>query len=67
MESILTRQPDPVEALLDEARGDDLLIMGLPTLETAGTIYLRQKAQSPCVSRMIKGPPMLLLLRLRRL
>ena len=61
VESILTRAEDPAEAILSEARADDIVIMGLPVLErgkgrAAGqdtSIALRVSAE--------KGPPLLLL------
>jgi glucosyl-3-phosphoglycerate synthase len=59
IETILTRRPDPADALLAEARPDDLLIMGMPphregeTAEGADSVALRVSAE--------KGPPLLLL------
>ncbi len=71
VESILTRQADPVEALLGETRPDDLLIMGLPSPVARGEqraatdIGLndgRRPAESSVAMRVsqVKGPPMLL-------
>ena len=59
IETILTRRPDPADALLGEASPDDLLIMGLPphregeTAEDANSVALRVSSG--------KGPPLLLL------
>jgi glucosyl-3-phosphoglycerate synthase len=70
VESILTRRPDPVEALLDEARQDDLLIMGLPARahranhvassdDLADGEESTQRSVALRVSQ-VKGPPVLL-------
>jgi glucosyl-3-phosphoglycerate synthase len=61
VESVLTRQSDAVDALLNEARADDILIMGLPPAES-GTDHAANVESSIAlrVSRE-KGPPLLLL------
>jgi glucosyl-3-phosphoglycerate synthase len=61
VESILTRQPDPVEALLDEARGDDILIMGLPSPEDGGDHASAAASSVALRVSNAKGPPLLLL------
>jgi glucosyl-3-phosphoglycerate synthase len=71
VESILTRHPDPVEALLGETRTDDLLIMGLPSAAARGEQRAasdlgsndgRRPAEGSVALRVsqVKGPPMLL-------
>jgi glucosyl-3-phosphoglycerate synthase len=71
VESILTRRPDPVEALLEEARTDDLLIMGLPARATGTDLKppagndpddAGDSARSSVALRVsqAKGPPVLL-------
>src|SRR4029453_4810209 len=60
-ESILTRQPDPVEALLDEARGDDILIMGLPAPTGNGDHTAAVESSGALRVSEEKGPPLLLL------
>lgn len=64
VESIITRQPDPVEALLDEARGDDILIMGLPAITGERDPAAHEAAVESSIAlrvSKVKGPPLLLL------
>ncbi|MEO8286851.1 MAG: hypothetical protein ABI670_10495 [Chloroflexota bacterium] len=60
-ESILTRRPDPVQALLEEAKSDDILLMGLPALQSG--IDHAATSESSVALRVSKekGPPLLLL------
>jgi glucosyl-3-phosphoglycerate synthase len=59
IETIITRKPDPIAALLAEASPDDLLIMGLPphregqTADEGSSVALSVSEE--------KGPPLLLL------